>query len=108
MDLEVGIHDVVTPLITRLCAGVASRTNGEVEIKDFEGGLYAVSLCVVTDDPGKDIPSAWQRLVMWRERSKYRGAQHQWLEEHIEPDGEGGLETPVGKLYLDLYLPFAE
>jgi DNA gyrase inhibitor GyrI len=81
------------------------KAEGEAAIKDFPGGLYAVSRCEIKDDPGKDIPAAWQKLVRWRENSKYQQGRHQWLEEHVEPTEEGGLETPGGKFTLDLYLP---
>jgi len=91
-----------------IVVGEDEKAEGEVEIKDFEGGLYAVSRCVVTGDPGNEIPASWQKLVLWRENSPYRGANHQWLEEHISPEGEEGIETPAGKFVLDLYLPIAE
>ena len=81
------------------------KPENEVEIKDFPGGLYAVGLCAVKDDPGKEIPEAWQKLVHWQENSPYRQGSHQWLEEHVEPMEAGGIETPAGKFALDLYLP---
>jgi DNA gyrase inhibitor GyrI len=74
----------------------------EVTIKEFPGGLYAVTRCEVTDDPGNRIPAMWQALVRWREASQYKGAHHQWLEEHISTAG-----MPAGGFVLDLYLPIA-
>jgi AraC family transcriptional regulator len=74
-----------------------------VEIKDFSGGLYAVTRWDGKGDPYKTIPAAWERLVLWRENSRYRSAGHQWLEEHIEPDESEDVEFK-----LDLYLPIAE
>ena len=91
-----------------MIVGEDEKPEGEVEIKDFPGGLYAVSRCFLPGGPGPEIGDAWQKLVLWREHSRYRGANHQWLEEHIEPEGEGGMETPAGKFDLDLYLPIAE
>jgi len=74
-----------------------------VAIKDFPGGLYAVSRCTAQDDPGTQIPALWEALVRWREASRYKHAHHQWLEEHITASG-----ISTGGLVLDLYLPIAE
>lgn len=79
------------------------EAGGEVELKTFPGGLYAVASCEVTSDPGDQIPAAWQQLVLWREQSRYKSASHQWLEEHIET-----AHMPEGQFTLDLYLPIAE
>ncbi|MCB9135928.1 MAG: GyrI-like domain-containing protein [Anaerolineales bacterium] len=79
------------------------EVGGDVEIKTFPGGLYAVARCEVTADPGEQIPAAWRSLVLWREQSRYQGASHQWLEEHIET-----AHLPEGQFTLDLYLPIAE
>lgn len=77
------------------------RSEGEVKVFDFPGGLYAVrSIRPVT---GEEIFPAWQELVAWREKSKYRPAQHQWLEEHI-----GDIRLKFPDLTLDLYMPIAE
>ena len=56
---------------------------GDVTIKTFDGGLYAVTRCTL-DGFGE----AWGQLVMWREGSRYRPAHHQWLEESISPPQE--------------------
>jgi DNA gyrase inhibitor GyrI len=78
-----------------------TQSEGEVKVFEFPGGLYAVlSIRPVT---GEEIPSAWQKLVTWLENSPYRGARHQWLEEHI-----GNIELEFPNLTLDLYLPIAE
>lgn len=75
----------------------------DVDLKDFPGGLYAVTRCEVRNDPGDQIPATWQQLVRWREGSKYKSARHQWLEEHISTS-----ELTEGNFVLDLYLPIAE
>lgn len=72
-----------------------------VRIIDFPGGLYAVMRIQPT--AGDDIFQNWQKLVAWRERSKYRAAHHQWLEEHI-----GDLDKDFPDLVLDLFMPVAE
>lgn len=77
------------------------QNEGEVRVFDFPGGLYAVLR--TKPQGGEEIPQDWQKLVAWVERSKYRMARHQWLEEHI---GDLGLEFP--DLTLDLMLPIAE
>lgn len=82
----------------------AVQADGEARIIDFAGGLYAVTR-VEVNNPGADIPAAWQQLVKWMEASKYHHARHQWLEEHIGLLGEVGGEQPFT---LDLYLPIAE
>jgi len=79
------------------------QAEGEARIIDFPGGLYAVTRCVVTS-PWDDIPSTWQKLVRWRENSRYREASHQWLEEHIDPQNAAGGEN----FTLDLFLPVKE
>lgn len=71
----------------------------EVEIKDFEGGLYAVAQC-------KDVATigdAWKRLVSWSEDSPYHKSCHQWLENFlVNPD------VPPEEFVFDLYLPISE
>lgn len=75
---------------------------GDAEVVDFDGGLYAVTRCVVRGDPGEVIPATWQRLVAWCESSPYQSASHQWLERHV------ASEEPGEAFDLDLYLPIAE
>ena len=78
------------------------ETAGEdVEIVNYPGGLYAVAECLV-HNPWDDIPGTWQQLVAWRESSPYKGAEHQWLEQHLR------VEVPGHEFDLDLYLPIAE
>ncbi len=74
---------------------------GEGRIVDFPGGLYAVMRLEV-NTPGDEIPSAWQRLVKWRETSPYHAGHHQWLEEHIGPLSDVVNSLPFT---LDLHLP---
>lgn len=75
--------------------------SGEIKIKDFEGGLYAVTHCTLSR-----ITEAWHELAIWREKSPYRPANHQWLEECLTPPVQGqeiGMDAE-----FDLYLPVAE
>jgi DNA gyrase inhibitor GyrI len=70
-----------------------------IKIKEFSGGLYAVTRCVGV----QNIPTTWKQLVVWCEDSPYRTAHHQWLEECLTPP-----DTNMDKLEFDLYLPIAE
>jgi DNA gyrase inhibitor GyrI len=79
------------------------EAEGEARIINFPGGLYAVTRCPVTK-PWEDIPGTWQKLVLWRENSRYGSAAHQWLEEHIDPENAAGGEN----FTLDLFLPIKE
>lgn len=85
-----------------IVVGPDVEPEGEVTVKEFPGGLYAVTRCEVQEgeDPGQVIPETWRRLVAWCEDSKYRVAHHQWLEEHT-------LQHP-GVLLLDLHCPITE
>jgi DNA gyrase inhibitor GyrI len=69
--------------------------DGPVAIKEFEGGLYAVTRCQGVDN----ITPTWRQLSLWREHSTRRIGSHQWLERHIGP-----ADDPE-QLVLDLYLP---
>jgi len=80
------------------------QADGEARIIEFPGGLYAVARVEVTL-PGEQIGATWQKLVKWREASKYRHGKHQWLEEHIGPLDEMGGDQPFT---LDLHLPITE
>ena len=77
---------------------VAGETTGseEIEIKEVEGGLYAVTRLTDLNQIGR----VWKDLVRWREESEFKPGRHQWLEHlrNIE-------ETDLDKLVFDLYLP---
>lgn len=82
----------------------SAQADAEARIIDFPGGLYAATRLQV-NDPERDIPGTWQKLVRWMENSKYHHGRHQWLEEHIGPLDEMAADLPFT---LDLYLPIAE
>ncbi|MBI5667609.1 MAG: GyrI-like domain-containing protein [Chloroflexi bacterium] len=73
------------------------ESDDSVTVKDFSGGLYAVTRCKGVET----IYNTWQQLVAWLETSPYKPAKHQWLEEHINV----GADVPPEELVLDLYLP---
>ena len=82
--------------------GPEVQAEGEMRIVDFAGGLYAVARCSPRPGAFETIGETWQKLVTWREDSRYRSAGHQCLEEHIDV-------TEPGQVFdLDLYLPIAE
>jgi DNA gyrase inhibitor GyrI len=74
----------------------------EAELKDFEGGFYGVTRCVVPKGKFEVIGATWKELNTWREDSKYNCGQAQWLEESVP------LDLPDTEFVLDLYIPIAE
>jgi DNA gyrase inhibitor GyrI len=86
-----------------MLVGPEQQSAGEVEIKDFPGGLYAVARCQVKGDAYQSIPITWQALVQWCEDSPYRMSSQQCLEEVIENE-----MLAEGEFTLDLYLPIEE
>lgn len=83
-----------------LTVGPEVQAEGDMEIKEFGGGLYAVLLCEVKGDPWASIPGTWKKLVEWRENSRYQGGSHQCLEEQLAVK-----DHAKGEFNLDLYLP---
>jgi DNA gyrase inhibitor GyrI len=88
--------------------GPEVSAEGDVEIKEFPGGLYAVARCEATGEPYEVIPATWQQLVAWREQSAYQFGSQPWLEEHLPAEGKGLVQTAGGAFVLDLYLPLSE
>ena len=84
-----------------IVVGSDIEPEGEVRVKEFPGGLYAVTRCKGV----ANITKTWHRLGTWCENSKYNHACHQWLEEHIGP-ADALLDE--NELLLDLYCPIAE
>ena len=84
--------------------GKEVKPEGDIKIKEFAGGLYAVTRCEVRNDPEaySVIPETWKQLEIWREKSGRKAANHQWLEEYI------GLFEASEAFTLDLYRPVAE
>ena len=82
-----------------LTVGPDVKSSGDIIIKEFDGGLYAVKQ---TNLP--QIGQAWREIVQWRQASKYNQSERQCLEE---------LLTPIEKIstdpiLIDLYLPIEE
>ena len=71
----------------------------EIEIKDFDGGLYATAMATYGLDSNLD--EVWKSLHYWlAEHEKYQYGEHQWLEEHITKISVGGFHG--FKLYLPI------
>ena len=77
----------------------AVQVAAPIKLKEFPGGRYAVARC----EGVQNIYATWQQLTAWREASRYRAGQHQWLEELITPP-DGSWE----QAQFDLYLPIVE
>ena len=84
---------------TWMTVGPEVQSEGEITVKEFPGGRYAVTRCEVKF-PGDDIPNTWKQLVAWVETSPHHPARHQWLEEHFFQG-----ETNFEQFTLDLFMP---
>jgi DNA gyrase inhibitor GyrI/DNA-binding HxlR family transcriptional regulator len=82
-----------------------TKPAGDVEIKKFEGGLYAVTTCKLKEELESEFfrkngyLGSWKNLVDWVKSSRYKMGKHQCLEKAHEP---GASEE---ELILDLYCP---
>ena len=72
--------------------------DGDTEIKEFSGGLYAIGPCNSLETIGQD----WQKLNAWRDTSEYQCGKHQWLEEVLDPP------VSIEDLRFHLYLPITK
>lgn len=75
-----------------------TKGSEEIGIKEFPGGLYAVTGTTVAQ-----IGDAWKHFVRWLKISKYRQGNHQCFEEILSPIG-----TEEDEIKIDLYLPIAK
>ncbi len=81
---------------------------GEVEMRAFEGGLYAVTTCKLKEEIESEFfrehgyLESWHKIVDWVKSSKYKYGKHQCLEKAHDP---GATED---ELILDLYCPLEE
>ena len=76
---------------------------GDVRIVEFGGGMYAVARLPDFRDPEMTIPNGWKALVAWIGDSRYKGGNHQWLEEHFV-----ARDNPEQIASLDLMAPISE
>jgi AraC family transcriptional regulator len=71
-----------------------------VTFKEFEGGLFAVTGCRLTGDPG--IAASWRMLWDWAQAGPNRWRRSQELEKVLNP------EAAEDEMIVELYLPVAE
>jgi DNA gyrase inhibitor GyrI len=75
---------------------------GEIQVKDFPGGLYAVVTCRLVGDPAGSVPELWRKLWEWVQTSRYKWRRTHELEKHHNP------HAAEADMVLDLYLPIEE
>ncbi len=81
--------------------GVAGE--GEIEVKDFAGGLYAVTTCRLLGDPAGSVPEIWRSLWNWAQsHERYRWRKTHELEQCRNP------QAAEKDIELDLHLPIEE
>ncbi|MBU7012639.1 MAG: effector binding domain-containing protein [Theionarchaea archaeon] len=84
------------------------KPQGEIEIKDVEGGLFAVTTCNLKEELESEYFKktgcfeSWKKMVDWVESSKYTPSNRQWLEKAHDPTASDD------ELILDLYCPIEE
>lgn len=83
-----------------LVVGPEVESTADAPVREFEGGLYAVTRC----RGGENITATWEQLAAWLAGSKYGRADHQWLEEHLNE----AFPAPDEELLLDLHAPIVE
>lgn len=76
-----------------------TELGGEIETKDFPGGLYAVARCSLYGDPRGNVLEIWKQLWDWVQSSKYSWRNTHELEKAVD------ARVPERDLVLDLYLP---
>lgn len=82
-----------------IAAGIDAKESGDIKLKDFPGGLYAVLPTRLSR-----IGQSWRELLAWRAESAYGAGTHQCLEEHhCLP-----LDNAPEAVEIDLYLPLLE
>jgi DNA gyrase inhibitor GyrI len=76
------------------------QPKGDIQLREFSGGLYAVTKCSLLGDP--NILETWKLLWDWVLESKYEHRKTHELEKPLNP------LSPEEDLILDLYLPIEE
>ncbi len=79
--------------------GPGIQAEGDIAIKDFAGGLYAVTTCKLIGDLEGTIQEKWMKLWNWVQASQF-----QWRKTH-ELEKPHDLSAPEQDLIVDLYLP---
>ncbi|MBZ0295303.1 MAG: GyrI-like domain-containing protein [Anaerolineae bacterium] len=83
---------------TWLSVGKDTKPSAKVEIKDFPGGLFAV-----TEIQGvEQISPAWHQMAHWLENSEYHYGDQPGLEEPLDLLADRPLSEQRFKLYLSI------
>jgi DNA gyrase inhibitor GyrI len=83
------------------------ESDNVVEVKEVEGGEYAVTTCVLKEELGSDffkehgVLESWWRLEEWAKKNGYKYRGHPGLEKPHDPDAGADL-------VLDLYYPITK
>ena len=91
------LKDGETELISAAAADALSAE--EVELKSFDGGLFAVARCRGV----AAVPDTWRQLVTWLEDSRYTMSYGQCLEQHT-----GRINGDIEALQFALYQAIVE
>lgn len=84
-----------------ISVGPEIQAEDGIAIKDFAGGLYAVTTCKLIGDPEGTIQEVWMKLWNWVQDSPYR-----WRNTH-ELEKVHDLSAPEQDMVVELYLPIA-
>ena len=76
-----------------------TRTEDGIAVKDFPGGLYAVTTCKLQGDPVGGIGDVWTTLWEWTQTGSYRLRPDHELEKPHNP------LAPETDMVLDLCFP---
>jgi AraC family transcriptional regulator len=79
-----------------------TQADGEIKVKDFAGGRFAVTSCKLMDDPRGNTAEIWLKLWKWVQSSEYRWRKTHELEKSLDP------RAPMEEMVLDLYLPIED
>jgi DNA gyrase inhibitor GyrI len=80
-----------------------AEPEGDIRIKEFEGGLYAVTTCKLKEELESEFfqkegyLESWKKLLDWVKSSKYKLGNRQCLEKAHDPNAS------EEELVLDLY-----
>lgn len=83
----------------------AAEPEGEVEVKEFGGGLYAVTECNLKEETESEFfrkegyLESWKKISDWVDASEYDCGKHPCLEKSHDP------RAAEEELILDLYCP---
>jgi hypothetical protein len=82
--------------------GPNARPSQGIEIKAFDGGLYAVTRCTLDV-----ISETWRCLLNWCQAAGHPIGSHQWIEEGLTPPRLEGPARPLDEIVMAPYLPIA-